>query len=153
MRAMEYLVSLYPEKTGKELKAIQDQEKLDDAKELKAINAKKLAIIEDINTNGGYFCGRFGSDQRYFYRYYNLRLENSEIMMDVDSIVAFINDSGDTHSVTKIGEMHLEKRTRDYEQYSWFGTEKEQRVTKKEWDEVNQYIDAMTKFWQHIKKV
>ena len=154
MRGIEYLIQLFPDKTGKELLAIQEQDKLDDQKEFERFNKKLLAIIKDINENGGYFCGRFGSDQRYFRKIYDLTLENGEIYMTVDEVVFFINDTDEKHSVTNIGEAHFERRiNKTYKKYDQYGLTFDKRVTVKEWDEVNEYINNMTKFWAHIKPV
>jgi len=155
MRAIEYLIQLFPEKTGKELLAIQKQDELEDQKEFERHNKKKLALIKDLNENGGYFYGRFGCDQRYFYKFYDLKLEHGEIRMSVDSLVFFYNDPAENHrpnsSVKRDGEFNFEFRTREFEEFDRFGVDMRERVTVKEWDEVINYVKAMTKFWEQIK--
>ena len=155
MRAIEYLMRLYPEKTGAEILAIQEQDKLDDQRAYEKRNAKKLAFIEDINTNGGFYRGRFGLDQHYFYRVFDLKMEsNGEIVMQVESLVLFCNDTDEKNHVTRPNEVHLERRLRTYERLDQFGLENEKRVTKADWDAVNDYVNAMSKlFWGDIKKV
>ena len=155
MRAIEYLMRLYPEKTGAEILAIQEQDKLDDQRAYEKRNAKKLAFIEDINTNGGFYRGRFGLDQHYFYRVFDLKIDTSgEVVMQVESIVLFMNDTNETNHVTKPNEVHLERRLRTYERLDQFGLENEKRVTAHEWDAVVNYINAMSQlFWGDIKKV
>jgi hypothetical protein len=154
MRSIEYLMQCYPDKTAKEILAIQAQEKLEDKKAEDKRNAKKLAYIKDINENGGYYRGRFGKDQHYFYRIFDLKLDCGEVIMQVESLVFFYNDSDDTRQVTRPNEVSMERRLRTYERLDQFGLEHEKRVTKKEWDAVNDYINAMSKlFWGDIKKV
>jgi hypothetical protein len=155
MRAIEYLMELYPEKTGAEILAIQEQDKLDDQKAYEKRNAKKLTFIEDINTNGGYYRGRFGLDQHYFYRVFDLKMEaTGEIVMQVESLVLFCNDTNETNHVTRPNEVNLERRLRTYERLDQFGLEDEKRVTKADWDAVNDYVNQMSKlFWGDIKKV
>jgi hypothetical protein len=154
MRSIEYLMQCYPDKTGKEILAIQAQEKLEDQQAEDRRNAKKLAFIKDINTNGGFYRGRFGVDQHYYYRIFDLKLDNGEVVMQVESIVLFFNDTKDTNQVTKPNEVHLERRLRTYERLDKFGLEQEKRVTAHEWDAVVNYINAMSQlFWGDIKKV
>jgi hypothetical protein len=156
MRSMDYLVSLYPDKKGSELIEIQNQDKLDDQRGFEQLNHLKLEIIKDINENGGYFYGRFGCDQRYYYRFYDLRLEGSKIYMAVDSLVFFYNNPEENHrpnsSVKRDGEMSFEFRTREFEDFDKFGIDmKKDRVTVKEWDEVLNYVKELSKFWEKIK--
>ena len=155
MRDINYLIQLFPDKTGKELLAIQAQDKLDDQKEFDELNKEKLAYIKDLNENGGYFCGRFGIDQHYYYHVYNLVMDNKgRITMDVDKVVLFYNDSKDTHQVTRPNEIRMERRIKEYQEFDKYGLEHEKRVTKKEWDAVNDYLNKMSElFWGHIKPV
>ena len=155
MRSIEYLMQCYPNKTGKQILAIQEKEKQADQKAYEKRHAKKLAYIKDINTNGGFYRGRFGLDQHYFYRIFDLKMEtNGEVYMQVESIVLFFNDTTDTRQVTKPNEVHLERRLRTYKRLDQFDLEHEQRVTAHEWDAVVNYINAMSQlFWGDIKKV
>jgi len=106
MRGIEYLVQSYPDKTGKEILAIQAQEKLDDLKEFEEINKKKLAFMKDINENGGYYRGRFGLDQHYFYHVFDMEMDNhGNITMKVEKIVLFYNNDGHKHTVTDAGSI------------------------------------------------
>jgi hypothetical protein len=148
MRSLEYLMQLYPNKTAKQILAIQAQEKLADKKAEDKRNKKALAYIKDINTNGGYYKGKFGFDQYYYYRLFNLRLEFHKIMIDVETITLFCNTTDFKNLVTKQGEIHLERRTQEYKELDNFIGD-EERVTVKEWNELNHYINAMEKlFWK-----
>lgn len=156
-RALEYLMSLYPDKTAKEILELQKKDEAQDKKNFENNNKKKLEFIQDINSNGGYFRGRFGEDQHYFYRVFDLELQpNGEILMKVEQLILFYNDSNDIHqiTITKPNQTTLERRIKDYEKLDDYGLNFEKRVTKKEWDEVNQYLNNMSKlFWGDIKKV
>jgi len=141
-------MQLYPNKTAKQILAIQAQEKLADKKAEDKRNKKALAYIKDINTNGGYYKGKFGFDQYYYYRLFNLRLEFHKIMIDVETITLFCNTTDFKNLVTKQGEIHLERRTQEYKELDNFIGD-EERVTVKEWNELNHYINAMEKlFWK-----
>ena len=154
MRALEYLIQLYPEKTGKELLAIQEQEKLEDQKEFKNLNKTKLDFVNDINTNGGYYKGKFGLDQHYYYRVFDLVLEESgDVRMCVEKIVLFCNNDGHKHTVTKAGEINFERRTDDYANLDNYGLQDRERITVKEWNTINDYIDNIVKlFWTNAKE-
>jgi hypothetical protein len=149
MRSLEYLIRLYSDKTAKEILAIQEQDKLADQIEFDLRNEKKLAFIKDINTNGGYYRGKFGLDQHYFYHIYNMKMdEKGNIQMNVDKLVLFCNNDNHKHIVTKAGEIHFERRTKEYEDFDQYDLDDRERVTVKEWEAVNKYVDDMSKlFW------
>lgn len=155
MRSIEFLIQCYPDKTGKEILAIQEQDILEDQLAYEKRNAKKLAFIKDINENGGYYRGRFGLDQHYFYRIFDLKMEtNGEIIMKVESLVLFCNDTDEKNHVTRPHEVHLERRIKGYEKLDQYALENKKRVTKADWDAVNDYVNQMSKlFWGDIKKV
>jgi len=155
MRALEYLVQLYPDKTGKEILEIQVQEKLDDQKEFEETNKKKLAFMKDINENGGYYRGRFGLDQHYYYRVFDMEMDDQgNITMKVEKIVLFYNPKdGHKHTVTYAGSMQLDRKIKDYQHYDQYELEDRERVTVKEWDAINKYLDVMSKlFWDKLPK-
>lgn len=154
MRALEYLMQLYPDKTATEILAIQAQDKLDDEKEFEKRNAKTLAFMADLNKNGGYYRGRFGFDQHYFYRVYDLEMEpDGHVIMKVECLVLFYNSENEPHTTTKPGTISFERRTKDYERLDQYGLQARERVTVKEWDEVNAYVDAMSAmFWKPLPK-
>jgi hypothetical protein len=155
MRGLEYLMELYPNATAKVILEIQKQDKLDDEKEFIKLNKKKLDYMEDLNKNGGYFRGRFGTDQHYLYRVYDLEMdETGRVIMKVECLVMFYNEGDKPHQVTRPGEMSFERRIKDFEYLDNYGLQDRERVTVKEWDEVNDYVNAMSKlFWGNCNKV
>ena len=125
--------------------------KFEAEKEYQKENESKLKWIEDINTNGGYFRGRFGMDQRFFYKVTNCLLETSgEIRCDVEKIVVFM---GKDRSVVPDGSIHIEKKTSEYTDADKYGFNIYERVTEKEWNEVLTYLEGIEKFWADIKEV
>ena len=155
MRSIETLAREYPDKTANELFEIQEQDKLEDQKEFEKHNAKKLAFIKDINENGGYFKGRFGLDQHYYYHVYNMKMEsNGEVYMDVEKIVLFYNPTDDTRQVTRPNEIRIERRTSTYENLDRYGLSFEKRTNENDWDAINNYLNAMSEmFWSEIKPI
>jgi hypothetical protein len=152
MRTIECLAHQYPDKTGTELIAMQAQDKLDDQKAFEKHNKKKLAFMNDLNTNGGYYRGRFGYDQRYFYCVSDVQMDsNGELWGNVESVVVFMNNENVPNIVTRGGEVRLERRTKEYVQLDNYGLQDEQRVSKVEWDGVNAYINGIEVFWADIK--
>lgn len=151
MRSIEYLIQLFPDKTGKELLEIQEQDKLEDEKKYQKENESKLKWIEDINTNGGYFRGRFGLDQRFFYKVTKCLLKTSgEIRCDVEKIVILM---GKDRNVLPDESIHIEKKNSEYVNADKYGFNIYERVTEKEWNEVLTYLENIEKFWTDIKEV
>jgi len=148
MRSLEYLMQCYPDKTAKEILAIQADEKLADQKADEKRNAKVLAFMKDLNENGGYYRGKFGLDQHYYYKITNLRMCGNEVIMDAESVVLFCNNDGHTNTVCKPNEIRLERKSKEMAVLSQYGLDDRERVTVKEWNAVNEYLDAMQKlFW------
>lgn len=146
MRSFEVLVRSYPDKTGKELLAIQEEDKVKDEKEFQKRHKEKLKFIDDINNNGGYYKGKFGFCQHYFYRVFDLKIEdNGKTIGKVESLVVFV---GDDRGVIKNGELRFERNLKEYADIEKYSLNTEERVTKKEWDKANEYLDRMVeKFW------
>lgn len=154
MRSIETLVRDYPSMTGLEILEMQKQDKIDDEREFKKHNEKKLAFIKDINENGGYFKGRFGLDQHYYYRVFNLKMESDgNVYMDVEKIVLFYNPTNDTHQVTEPNAIKLERRTKTFEKLDQYGLSFEKRINENQWDAINNYLNNISEmFWGDIKK-
>ena len=145
MRSIETLVREFPEKTGAEILAIQEQDKISDQKEHDRIHAKELAWIKDINENGGFYKGRFGPDQRFFYNVTNAKHRYGTIICDVETIVAFF---GSPNGTVREGEIRIEKMKKKSVEERKYMFDSYERITKKEWDKVNAYLDGLKKFWE-----
>ena len=150
MRSLEYLAQLYPNKKAKELLAIQAKEKEADEKEYQKRHKETLEAIEDINTNGGYYKGRFGSDQRFYYNVTNARLEGDKVYATVESIVVFL---GDGRSVVKAGDVSIRKETKEFADLGNYALDMYQRTTKEDYNEVLAYLLGLAKYWEEIKKI
>lgn len=152
MRSIETLVRTYPNLSGSDIIKLQEQDKIADEKAYQKANKKKLEYIDDINVNGGYYMGRFGIDQRYIYNITKMWLEGGEIYMDVEKIIVFLNMEGKSNQVTNPNEGSIEKRIKSLQRYSTYLLEEMcERVSVKEWDEVNNYLIGIAKFWKDIK--
>lgn len=141
MRSIEVLVRQYPNKCGSEILEIYAADIAADKRSYEKQNKKTIKFIEDINTNGGYYRGTFGESQYYYYNFTNLILENNQVRGDCEKIVCFkkgnISDG-----------ISIEKRTKSFPDISTYSLSCEERITKKEFDEISKYIDEMfEKFW------
>ncbi len=149
-RSLEVIIRENPNLTGKEILA---EEKYDDAC-FALYNANKdkdkLDFIKDINTNGGYYKGRFGSDQRFYYNVSNAKLESGRVYADVETIVVFL---GDGRSVVSEGDIRIEKRKKEFKDLDTYDLESYYRTTKKDYDEVHTYLIGLAKYWEDIKKI
>lgn len=147
-KSLEYLMRLHPDKTAKEILAIQAEEKLADERAERKRNAKVLAFMEDLNTNGGYYRGKFGLDQHYFYKVTNVRMCGDEVVMDVEKIVMFCNPDGHQNIVCRPNEIRLERKFETMQLLSHYGLDSRERVTENEWININAYLNAIKKlFW------
>lgn len=146
MRSIETLVREYPNKTGTQILDIQEADKLKDELEYQEYNKIQLAFVNKINTDSGYYRGKFGVNQHYYYRVYNALLDtNGTIYVDVEKIVLFV---GSPNGVVKDNEMRFERRVDTYSDASKYSFGNEEEVTVKEWDKVNTYLDNIaTLFW------
>lgn len=145
MRSIETLVREFPNLTGHKILEIQKQDKLEDEKEFQKEHQKDLDIIKDINENGGYYRGRFGVDQYFYYNFFNVILENNVIYCDCEHLTLFSGEG--KQAVTD--NFTLEIRTEQYKTLENYGINFYERVTKKEWDEiVNYFKKTPTKFWK-----
>ena len=107
-------------------------------------NESKLLLIKDINQNGGYYKGRFGSDQRFFYRFYDLTLENNIIYCSVETVVVFL---GEKNGVVRDNEIRIEKRIENYKVLENYGISMYTRINNIEFDSLVNYLNAVSKFW------
>jgi len=145
MRTIETLARQYPDKTGKELLEIQQQDKIEDQKEFEELHQKKINFVNDIKKNGGYFKGTFGLDQRFMYHITDIRLdEKGKVYVDVENITIFL---GHNRGVVKENDFSFEKRTDRYKDASTYGFGHYERIDEKEWNELIEYIRGVDKFW------
>lgn len=132
MRALEYLIRLYPNKTGKEILEIQAQDKLKDEELYQSANREKLSLIEDINTNGGYYRGVFGLTQRFYYSFSNLRLTEGKIYCDVIRLTCFFENTG--------AILNCEIREESWKEFENYGVSIYEKVTKEDFDKAVSYF-------------
>lgn len=72
------------------------------------------------------------------------------VRCDVEKIVVFLgNDIG----VVKTGGINIEKKASEYTYADKYGFNLCERVTEKEWNGLNIYLDGIEKFWCGIKEV
>ena len=143
-------MQLHPDKTAKQILEIQAKEKAEDEAKERKRNEKQIAFIEDLNKNGGYYKGRFGSDQRYYYKITNVRLEGNKIYATVEHIVVFL---GHKNGVVQAGDITMEVRTKTYQDLHNYGLETDlcKRTTKQDYDSIYKYMEDIAKFWDDVK--
>lgn len=144
MRSIEALVREYPELTGTEILEIQRKDKEADEFEYQERNKKRIELVEDLTKNGAYYRGRFGSDQYFYYNFFNVVLEDDVIYCDCENLTLFSGEG--IQSVTDWYQVEI--RTETYKKLENYGINVYERVTKKEWDEVTEYFTSSPKkFW------
>ena len=146
MRSIETLVRNYPDKTGKELLEMQEQDKIEDQKEFELLHAVKLGLIKDINENGGYYKGRFGTSQLHFWRFFNMNMEeqSGKVYCDVECI--YIHFDHLRHK--EDNGIIITREIKQLQEFDRFVPQPEERTTKEEWDKVNEYIEKTMDFWK-----
>ena len=144
-RSLELIMRDNPNMTAKEMLAEQAYDKA--CYELWVANKHKneLALINDINTNGGYYKGRFGLDQRFYYNVTNARLEADRIVADIEKIIVFLGSLG---GVVSKGEVRIEKSNKTYQDLDKYGIDEYERTNKYEYEQVNEYLFGIAKFWK-----
>jgi hypothetical protein len=88
MRSFDHLIQLFPDKTGRELLEIQNQDKLQDEQERMEAQKEIIALAAALNNNG-YFKGRFSTSQYYMYHFTNVKVEEGKLYGDVEKISTF----------------------------------------------------------------
>ena len=146
MRSIETLVRNYPDKTAKEILAMQEQDKIEDQKEFEKIHAIKLDLIKNINEKGGYYKGRFTYSQVHCYRFFNMMMEKEtgKIWCDVEQI--FIHY--DNQKKPNDNGIIITRETKTYQEFDRYCPQPEERITKEEWDKINDYIDGTLNLWK-----
>lgn len=142
MRSLEGLIREYPNKTGKEILEIQKQEEKEDQDRINKRFKTLIDTIKDYNENGGYYRGKFGNDQYYYYYFHDFTFYgDGKYSGNVDTIILFTTDS--------IGNFSVKRETEKFvHDLSTYGLSHEERVTKKEWDDILNHLDNIHKmFW------
>jgi len=144
MRSLELLITEYPDKTGKEILQIQMNDVKKDQKEKNKRNKKKLDFINDINSNGGFYKGAFGTDQYYLYNITHASLESGRVMAKLDKIVLFYAKDLKT-SVLGKDTLRFEITTKEYENLENYGLDYEHisRITKEEYFKVYDALNSI----------
>ena len=149
MRSIETLAYEYPEKTCAEIIDIQKQEKkVEDAIFLKEYE-KKSDFNKDIMKNGGYFkcIDEFDEKRVTLFKITEIELTKTGVMYFCYSkITVFYNDAKPEESNPSIytiprGEIEFTKRLIMNKKHNPLIFLNYNRITKKEWDNVESYID------------
>ena len=143
--AVETLTRQYPDKTGKEILELHEHSKKCYGLFLKQQNQKQYDLVDRINAQPLYYKGRFGLDQRFFYKFSNAQLENGKVFATVEKIVVFI---GCDRGVVKKGEVKIEKSEKTFQELDKYGLEMYTETTKSEFDKVDKYLHGIAKFWE-----
>ena len=118
----------------------------------KNLHKSKIKLINDININGGYYKGRFGLDQLFYYNITNASLQSYLqhyiIVAKVEKIYVFL---GGENGVVKLGDVKIEKSTDPCANLSKYGLEIYTRTTKEDFEQVVNYLNDIEKFWNDIK--
>ena len=145
MRSLETLMQQYPDKTSHEILEIQKQDKIKDEKEFKRLNKTKMKWINDINTNGGFFKTCISINERYYYKVSNANLTHTGIInVDVEEIIIFL---GSKHGIVNKGNVFIETDCKTYIDASNYSFEYFDRITEKNWTDLEQYIRGVEKIW------
>lgn len=144
MRSLDLLVRTYPNKTAAEILQIMEEEKQVAQQQFEKANRAKIDWMDEININGGYFKGRFGLDQRFYYKVTDVTMEDGELFGTVSKVVVFLGGS-----ITP--EPHIEVDTKTFQKLEKYGFGCYTRTTKMDWDEINQYIRNIEKFWKDLE--
>lgn len=138
MRSIDYLAQLFPDKTGKELIEIQNEDKRLAEVEFQNENKEKLSIVEDIKKNGGYYRGAFGSEQYYMYKITKIEFDNGTIYSEVEKILLF-DSQNITRGVLTVNQINFEIQTDKYVRFEdiTFATI---RIKEEEYNELKNYL-------------
>lgn len=145
MRSLDQLVHEYPDKTGKELLEIQQQDKLKEEQESLEYDKEKAALIKDLNENGAYYRQRVLQNHYAYDHFTNLRIgESGRIYCDSDTVLCVKRREGGLffeRVITKNVEM------------SHYGIDiVKERITKEEWERFIGYLENTFMFWPQTDK-
>jgi hypothetical protein len=144
MRSLDLLVRSYPNKTAAEILQIMEEERQVAQQQFENTNKANIDWMNEININGGYFKGRFGLYQRFYYKVTDVTMEGKELFGTVSKVVVFLGGS-------ILHEPKIEVCTKTFQKLENYGFGMYTRTTKMDWDEVDQYIRNIEKFWKDLE--
>ena len=144
MRSLDFLVRTYPNKTCAEILQIMEEERQVELQQFEKRNRANIEWMNEININGGYFKGRFGLDQRFYYKVTDVSMEGEQLFGTVTKVVVYLGGS-------IVQEPKIEVCTKTFQKLENYGFGMYTRTTKYDWDEVNQYIKNIEKFWKDLE--
>lgn len=150
-RGMDTLCRQFPEKTGKEIMELYEHDLKCHRLWIERGQEKIRAFAKRVNDAGAiYYRGRFGLDQRYFYKVSNVEVsDRGDLYADVEKIVTFMGDQGSGKAFE--GRIHIEYENEGHTSISNYSLENEKEVPKEQWDAIYEYLNATKKFWEDIE--
>jgi len=148
-RDARVMCECYPEATGEEILKLVAHDKKCHELYIQKGQEKVRAFADKINKAPQYYKGRFGLDQRYFYKVSNAKVyADGTLVATVEKIVVFI---GGEHGVIKEGCFSFEKKISELADVDKYGLGMCMEINQKEWDKLNEYCIGVTKFWDDFK--
>jgi hypothetical protein len=140
MRTIEALAIQFPDKTGKELMEIQQQDRLKEEQESLEYDKEKAALIKDLNENGAYYRQRLLQNHYAYDHFTNLRIGDSgRIHCDSDTVLCVKR---------REGGFFFERTIAQNVEMSHYGIDViKERITKEEWERFIAYIENTFTFW------
>lgn len=141
MGRLEYLIKYNPDKTGKEILEMHQQDLLKEEQHFNKLHSENLKIVEKIKANPIYVKGQAGN-QYWFWRIYNARYnkDQKEIIVTFDNIVLF----SELNSLP----FSFERQKGEFDKYSNLAIHHYEEVTETEWNKINDFINNIpTMFW------
>jgi len=153
-RDARVMCECYPEATGKEILELVAHDRKCHELYIQKGQEKVRAFAKSINDAGAiYYKGRFGYDQRYYYKISNAEVESTgQIYADVEKIVCFIGDKQGRGGITHKDRIQIEKEEKEFKSLRNFSLENEKETTKEDWDKICKHLEALNDFWEEIKE-
>lgn len=150
-RDARVMCQYYPDATGKEILELVEHDMKCHRLWIEQGQEKVRAFAKRVNDAGGiYYRGRFGIDQRYFYKVSNVEVtDRGDLYADVEKIVAFMGDQGSGKAFE--GRMRIEYENEGHTSISNYSLENEKEVPKEQWDAAFKYISETKQFWDDIE--
>lgn len=139
MRRIEDIIKENPNLTGHQILEIQAKEEAEEKAKIEKWQAGKIAMIKDLNENGGFFKYKAGHQ----YGMYNITkayLMGGAVYIDLQQIVLF-----DEYRENEFSAEVRVKTMQKEDTYALFDTT--QRITKKEWEKVISSVNNLKNLW------